>query len=289
MKMATPKLKTQLERLYKTYDITFLSSDPLEFVHRFKDARDREIVGLIASSLAYGKVAGIKKSVETVLALMNNEPYRFTMNFKPEKHEKAFSGFIHRFNNGDDIRCLLYFMRQMFEQSGSIGEFFTKGYIPNEKNIKSGLISFSERTLALDSSEIYKTKKLPKKAGVRFFFPSPSDGSPCKRLNLYLRWMVRRGDALDFGLWKDISPSKLVMPLDTHVARISRYIGLTSRENASWLMAEEVTENLKKLDPNDPVKYDFAIARLGILEECKGRKKPEKCKGCLIRELCVVR
>jgi len=220
---------------------------------------------------------------------MNNEPYRFTMNFKPEKHEKAFSGFIHRFNNGDDIRCLLYFMRQMFEQSGSIGEFFTKGYIPNEKNIKSGLISFSERTLALDSSEIYKTKKLPKKAGVRFFFPSPSDGSPCKRLNLYLRWMVRRGDALDFGLWKDISPSKLVMPLDTHVARISRYIGLTSRENASWLMAEEVTENLKKLDPNDPVKYDFAIARLGILEECKGRKKPEKCKGCLIRELCVVR
>src|SRR3990172_2493022 len=287
--MATPKLKTQLERLYKTYDIAFLSSVPLEFVHRFKDDRDREITGLIASSLAYGKVAGIKRSVETVLALMNNEPYRFTINFKPEKHEKAFSGFIHRFNNGDDIRCLLYFMRQMFEESGSIGGFFTKGYIPDEKNIKSALVSFSERTLALDSSEIYKTKKLPKKAGVRFFFTSPSDGSPCKRLNLYLRWMVRRNDALDFGIWKDISPSKLVMPLDTHVARISRYIGLTSRENASWLMAEEGTENLKKLDPNDPVKYDFAIARLGIIEECKGRKKPEKCKGCLIRELCVVR
>src|SRR3989304_5091549 len=94
MKMATPKLKTQLERLYKTYDITFLSSDPLEFVHRFKDARDREIVGLIASSLAYGKVAGIKKSVETVLALMNNEPYRFTMNFKPAQHVRASSGVI---------------------------------------------------------------------------------------------------------------------------------------------------------------------------------------------------
>src|SRR3990170_1715024 len=144
MKMATPKLKTQLERLYKTYDITFLSSDPLEFVHRFKDARDREIVGLIASSLAYGKVGGKKKSVETVLALMNNEPYGFTMNFKPEKHEKAFSGFIHRFNNGDDIRCLLYFMRQMFEQSGSIGGFFMEEYNPDEKNIKSALVSFSE-------------------------------------------------------------------------------------------------------------------------------------------------
>lgn len=287
--MATTKLKTQLERLYRTYDIAFLSSDPLEFVHRYKDARDREIAGLIASSLAYGKVTSIKKSVETVLALMDNKPYGFVSHFKPEKHEKAFSGFTHRFNNGDDIRCLLYFMKQMFEASGSIGGFFTEAYEPDEKNIKSGLISFCERTLSLDSMPIYKTKKLPEKAGVRFFFPSPLDGSPCKRLCLYLRWMVRRGDALDFGIWKDISPSKLVMPLDTHVARISRYIGLTKRESASWLMAEEVTENLKKLDPKDPVKYDFAIARLGILEECKGRKKPEKCKGCLIRELCVVR
>ena len=287
--MATPKLKTQLERLYRTYDIAFLSTDPLEFVHRFKDARDREIVGLIASSLAYGKVMGIKRSVETVLALMGNEPYGFVSHFKPEKYVKAFSGFIHRFNDGDDIRCLLYFIKQMFEKSGSIGGFFMQAYNQDEKNIKSALVSFCERTLSLDSSAIYKTKKLPEKAGVRFFFPSPSDGSPCKRLNLYLRWMVRRNDALDFGIWKDVSPSKLVMPLDTHVARISRYIGLTSRENASWLMAEEVTENLKKLDSKDPVKYDFAIARLGILEECKGRKKPEKCKGCLIRELCVVR
>src|SRR3972149_8743792 len=157
-KMDTTKLKTKLERLYRTYDIAFLSSDPLEFVHRFKDTRDREITGLIASSLAYGKVAGIKKSVEAVLDLMGNKPYGFTMNFKPEKHEKAFSGFIHRFNNGEDIRSLLYFMRQMFEQSGSIGGFFTKAYNPDEKNIKSALVSFSERTLALDSRPIYKTK-----------------------------------------------------------------------------------------------------------------------------------
>ena len=288
MKMATPKLKTQLERLYKTYDITFLSSDPLEFVHRFKDARDREIAGFIASSLASGRVAGIKRSVETVLALMNTEPYRFTINFKPEKHEKAFSGFIHRFNNGDDVACLLWFARQMIEEKGSSGGFFERGYSKKDINIKNALSSFSEGALSLDSSAVYAKRELGPKAGVRFFFPNPKDGSPCKRLNLYLRWMVRRGDRLDFGQWKGVDPASLVIPLDTHIARISQNIGLTKRTSPDWKMAEEVTEALRKLDPKDPIKYDFAICRLGILDRCPKKADRSKCASCLIAGICVL-
>ncbi|MBI5561090.1 MAG: TIGR02757 family protein [Deltaproteobacteria bacterium] len=286
--MDAKNLKHQLDILYTTYNESFLSSDPLWFVHRFRTDRDREITGLIASSLAYGRVDGIKKSIGRVMDIMGWQPYEFTISFNPFRHGKAFSTFTHRFNNGGDMACLIYFAKQMIAEQGGIGGFFLAGCSPEDKNIKGSLESFSERALKLGSASIYGSKKLPDKAGVRFFFPSPSDGSPCKRLNLYLRWMVRK-DSLDFGIWKGIGPEKLIIPLDTHIARISRYIGLTKRKTADWKTAEEITESLKTLDPGDPVKYDFSIARLGILEECKKKKDPGKCTACLIKNICVVR
>ncbi len=282
------KLRRRLERLYATYDHAFLSSDPIEFVHRFKAKRDREVVGLIASSLAYGRVDTIKRSIQRVLDIMGWKPYTFTVNFDPAKDGRLFSGFKHRFNDGRDISCLIYFARQMIEGYGSIGAFFNKGYKPVHANIKEALISFSERTLALDTAGLYGTERLPERAGVRFFFPSPAAKSPCKRLNLYLRWMVRSADSLDFGLWKGINPSKLVIPLDTHIARISGYIGLTGRTTPDWKMAEEITENLKRLDPSDPVKYDFALSRLGILEECRRKRDAARCRSCLIKDICII-
>lgn len=280
--------KGYLDRLYETFDLDFLSTDPLEFVHRFDRPEDREIVGLIASSLAYGRVAGIKRSIERVMAVVGSSPYRFTKGFSPERDTALFSGFKHRFNSGADISALIYFARQMIEESGSIGGFFLKGYSPGHRNIKEALSAFSENVLSLDSAQVYKRKRLPEKAGVRFFFPSPAGGSPCKRLNLYLRWMVRRADRLDFGQWKGVDPSKLVIPLDTHIARISRNIGLTVRANPDWKMAEEITEGLKRLDPADPVKYDFALCRLGILERCPRKASAENCERCMIREICVL-
>lgn len=285
--MVNKTVKRHLDRLYRTFDIRFLSSDPLLFVHRFKRKEDREIVGLIASSLAYGRVAGIKKSVENVLRVMGDAPYLFTMKFKPRRQARLFSGFVHRFNTGEDIVCLLSFMRQMIEEKGSIGGFFTEGYSPEDKNVKNALISFSERALRLDAYGIYGTDSLPKEAGVRFFFPTPANGSPCKRLNLYLRWMVRR-DKLDMGLWKGIGPSRLVIPIDTHIARISKNIGLTGRSTPDWKMAEEITEALKEFDPEDPVKYDFALCRLGILDKCPRKADMRKCEDCLIKKICVL-
>ena len=282
------RLKHSLDKLYKTYNRTFLRSDPLWFVHQFKKNRDRELAGLIASSLAYGRVKGIKKSIERVLDIMGWEPYEFTVAFKPSKYKGAFRTFTHRFTGGDDIVCLIYFAKQMLNEYGSIGGFFIKGCSPDDKNVKNSLASFSDRALKLGCGGIYGTKKLPLRAGVRFLFPSPVLGSPCKRLNLYLRWMVRK-DGLDFGIWKDMEPSKLVIPLDTHIARISGYIGLTKRNTADWKTAEEITDALKKLDPSDPVKYDFSLSRLGILEECRRKKDPVKCRACLIKNICVIR
>lgn len=286
-------LKRLLERLYKTFDASFLSTDPLCFVHGFERAQDREIAGLIASSLAYGRVEGIKNSIARVLGVMGKSPHDFTMAFRPERDSKRFALFAHRFNTGSDICALILIAQKMIKSAGSIGGFFLRGYCPADENIKNALVVFSDNALALcdKSSGIYgKGGKgpLPEDAGVRFFFPNPLDGSACKRLNLYLRWMVRRGDSLDFGIWKDVSPAKLVIPLDTHVARISKNIGLTALSSPGWSMAEDITRALKRLDPKDPVKYDFALCRLGILDKCPRTKDLKKCESCLIRNICIL-
>jgi len=281
-------LKGVLDRLYTTFDRDSISPDPLEFVHRFTEPGDQEIAGLIASSLAYGRVDQIKRSINRVMEVMEWSPYDFTMAFSPKRDMKRFNGFVRRFNSGDDVACLISFARQMIEEAGSIGGFFMRGVDHNDGTIKNALTSFTAAALALDSKPIYGAREVPEKAGVRFFFPSPKDGSPCKRLNLYLRWMVRRGDTIDLGLWRDVEPATLIIPLDTHIARISQNIGLTMRRSPDWKMAEEITAHLAKLDPEDPVKYDFALCRLGILDYCPKRRDPAKCLECLIKELCVL-
>ena len=291
------KLKTKLDSLLTKYGRSYLESDPLMFPHRYSSNADREIVGLISAVLAYGQVKIIQTNVGKILRIMGSSPYDFTMNFDPSlaKNKTAFSSFKHRFNDGRDVMALIYYIRQMFESHGSIGAFFTEGYSSDHENIKEALISFTERTLTLSTGGAYgKNIKPPKDSYVRFLFPSPKDGSTCKRLNLYLRWMVRsdshltKNDRLDFGLWKDIPPSKLVIPVDTHIARISRNLGLTDKKTTNWRVAEEITERLKALDPKDPVKYDFSLCRLGILDECPSKVDKVKCAKCLIKEVCIL-
>lgn len=281
------KLKTYLEELYRTYDKKFLDTDPLKFAHLYSKKEDQEIVGLISSSLAYGKVERIFVSIEKVLKIMGDKPYEFVMNFNPREDAKKFDAIQHRFTNGKDVACLLFFVKQAVEKYGPLEAFFMMGYSQEEENIKKALTDFVERLLSIDCTSFYHNGILPSGAGVRYLLPSPKQGSPCKRLNLFLRWMVRRGDRLDLGLWERVSPSKLVIPLDTHVARISQYLGLTKLKIASWKMAEDVTRSLKKLDPHDPTKYDFAICRLGIIHHCLRKLDLGKCLECLLREVCI--
>ncbi len=285
--MNLPLLKRKLDDLYQTYDNAYLSTDPLMFLHRYDDPADIEIVGLVCSSLAYGNVKMIQRSIRRVLDLMGERPAGYVRRFDARSRASDFSSISHRFNRGLDIVLLLHYVRQMLEMKGSIGEFFRAGYEPDAPNIGTALSSFVKRVLALDCRPVFPGGVLPRYAGVRFFFPSPSSKSACKRLNLYLRWMVRRDDGLDLGLWDFVSPSHLVIPLDTHVARICSLIGLTDRKSPGWAMAVEITENLKRLDPSDPVRYDFAICRLGILDKCPKVRSAQKCADCVIRGLCV--
>ena len=272
-----------LETLRARYGARFLSSDPLEFPRRFDRSEDREIVGLVASSLAYGNVTTIRASVERVLARIGPRPGAFVRSIEPHHDLDRFLDFRHRWNTGRDVVCLLYFVRQMIERFGSVGAFFREVYDPSEEGIGTSLARFSESALALDHGGLYGFGELPRSAGVRYFFPSPKAGSACKRLNMFLRWMVRPDDGVDLGLWEFVSPSRLVIPLDTHIARIGLHLGWARRKTPDWKMALEITRWLARLDPEDPVKYDFVLSRMGILKRCPRHPRPLHCDLCELK------
>jgi uncharacterized protein (TIGR02757 family) len=256
------ELRRRLDALYEHYDQRFVDPDPLQFVRAFDDHEDREVVGLIASALAYGNVTQIKRSIAAVLELLGPRPARALARLAPRQAARRLRAFRHRFNDGRDVACLLHFVRQMRE-SGSVESFFAAGPLQGSADVGPALASFAERTLALDHAGLYGRGPLPPGAGVRFFFPSPRDGSACKRLNLYLRWMVRRG-GVDLGVWRTVDPAQLVVPLDAHIFNIARRVRLTRYRSAGWPMAVDITRRLRRLDPRDPVKYDFALHRMGL-------------------------
>ena len=276
------RLRPLLDDLYKKYSLSYLESDPVYFPHQYKDPLDIEIVGLISSALAYGKVDLFKPKIACILGVMGKSPSAYIRTFDPAG-EKRFDSFVYRFNRGADITHLLSVIHLIIKDSGSIKGFFLKGYMTGDPDIERALSSFVNRVLEMDCMEAFPDGRLSD--GFRHLFPTPGKGG-CKRLNMYLRWMVRK-DSIDFGLWKEIPSSKLIMPIDTHVARLSRYLGLSKRKSVDWKMAKEVTESLKILDPMDPVKYDFALSRLGILNECPAKRDESKCWECGISGVCV--
>ncbi len=281
-------LKRRLDGLYRRYGPGYLHTDPVSVPRSYAEPEDREVAGLITAALAYGQVPQIMASVRRVMAIMGERPAAFVRRFDPGRDRALLRGFVHRFNDARDMGLLLHFTRQALDRSGSLEGFFLEGYSAGDDDIGPALSSFVRRMLALDCSAYYRKGVLPAAAGVRFFLPSPDGGSTCKRLNLFLRWMVRPDDGVDFGIWRGVSPSKLIIPLDTHVSRIAAAIGLTSRRTAGWKMAREVTGRLRAMDVGDPVKYDFALCRLGILDECPRRRDPVKCRGCELRPHCVL-
>jgi uncharacterized protein (TIGR02757 family) len=261
--MNRARLRRRLEALYRHYDHRFVDPDPLELVRAQRTDEDREVVGLIASALAYGNVRQIKRSISAVLETLGPSPARAVRRLEPQTAARTLERFKHRFNDGRDVACLLFFVRQMLEAHGSVEGFFADGAAVEHPHVGPALASFSARALLLDDGGLYSSRTLPAQAGVRFFFPSPSSGSACKRLNLYLRWMVRR-EGVDLGVWRRLDPARLIIPLDAHVLAISRRVGLTRYRSPGWAMAVDITARLRRLDPADPVKYDFALHRMGL-------------------------
>lgn len=275
-------LRTSLDSLYHDFNAVDSASDPVHLVRPFADPRDREIAGFCAGALAFGRVASVLSSIEALFRIMGPHPAQFVRHFEPDAPHPALRAMVHRWTRGVDLVALLWILRQMLEQSGTLEQFFLEGYTPSDDDIGPALESFSTRALALDVRRAYG--RMPARPGVCYFFPRPSAGSACKRLNLFLRWMVR-SDEVDLGVWTRVSAGKLIVPLDTHIIRLGRCLKLTRYRSPGWRMAADITASLRALDADDPVRFDFSICHVGMMNACGfGRKQGDT--QCPFRGLC---
>jgi uncharacterized protein (TIGR02757 family) len=277
-------LKRTLDRLYADYNYPDSAADPIQIVRRYTVPEDREVVAFCAASLAFGRVASVLQSIERLIAIMGAHPADYVRRFEPARHAPAFAGLVHRWTREHDLIALVWVLRQMLDRSGSIEGFFVDGYDPSAEDVGTALDSFSTRAMSLDLTAAYGRGRAGRARGVSYFFPRPSKGSACKRLNLFLRWMVRR-DALDLGVWTRVSPSKLVVPLDTHVIRVGQCLRLTRYTSPGWAMARDITAALKRIDPDDPIRYDFSLCHLGMMNAC-GFSRAQADAQCPLRGVC---
>ena len=275
-------LKAELDRLYDTFNDEHSATDPIHIVRRYTRSDDVEVVAFCAASLAFGRVASVLRSIERLVAILGERPAAYIRRFDPARDGAAFKGLVHRWTRERDLVALVWVIRQMLERSGSIEGFFLAGYDESAPDLAGALDSFSARAMGLDLTAAYG--KVPKRPGVGYFFPRPSKGSACKRLNLFLRWMVRH-DALDLGVWTHVPAAKLVVPLDTHVIRVGRCLRLTTYTSPGWKMARDITTSLTRIDPADPVRYDFSICHLGMMNAC-GFSRAQADAQCPLRGVC---
>lgn len=281
--LAADKLTQVLESLYEKYNHReFIGLDPLQFVYKYSDPADMEVAGFLSSALAYGRVQQISNSLETLFAIMGKSPAGFVANFTP-KDARLLKDFKHRFNTGQDIADLIVLLKHAINKHGSIEGYFLQGYSDSDENILPGLTNFCDGL-----AQLYASRHCGKSSrGLMYLFASPSRKSACKRLNLFLRWMVRKDD-VDSGIWKSIAPSKLIVPIDVHMARLCRILGFHDSKNITLKTAVEITRQFAKIAPLDPARYDFALSRIGIIENCSG-KLNEKCPQCQLYGYCIIK
>ena len=282
--MARPiTIKHRLDDLYRGFDHAESASDPVHIVRRYRSPEDQEIVGFCAAALAFGRVASVLNSIESLLAVVGPHPAAFVRSFDPVRDGAPLQPLVHRWIRGRDLVALLLILQRMLREHGSIERFFLAGDDSSAPDVRTGLDSFSTRALATDLTAAYG-RRLPARPGVCYFFPRPSAGSACKRLNLFLRWMVRK-DAIDLGVWRAVSPARLIVPLDTHVIRLGHCLRLTSYASPGWNMAAEITASLRALDAIDPVRYDFSLCHVGMMGAC-GYGLKQRDGQCPLRGEC---
>ena len=274
------KIKDVLHRLYEKYNHrNCIKPDPLQFVYRYKKPADMEVAGLLSASLAYGRVRQIEDSLNDLFSRMGASPYAFVLDFDKAKRQKL-SSFKHRFTTGEDIADLLVVLQKVLQEKGSIEKQFLSGYRNSDENIIPALSKFCDSLY-----EIYREQTGREASrGLRYLVASPANGSACKRLNLFLRWMVR-DDEVDTGLWKAVDKAKLLVPVDVHIGRLCRILGLYERKTVSLASAVEITKSFAEISPSDPVKYDFALSRVGITQGCNGKYRAE-CAACELFDFC---
>ena len=271
-----------LDGLYAQFNIDHAAADPVYIVKRYTRPDDQEVVAFLAGALAFGRVASVLASIEAVLAVMGPRPAAYVRAFEPSRDAAGLAHIVHRWTSGADLAALIWILRQMLDAHGSIEGFFAAGHDAGAEDVQAGLESFSTRALALDVSAVYGPRR--PRPGVAYFFSRPSSGGACKRLNLFLRWMVRK-DVVDLGLWTAVRPAQLVVPLDTHVIRVGRCLGLTRYASPGWRMAADITRALRRIDPEDPVRYDFSLCHVGMMGAC-GYGTARGDQQCPLRGAC---
>jgi uncharacterized protein (TIGR02757 family) len=267
------------------------ASDPVEFVHRFETNADRELVALVAANLAFGNVKAIRLKVAELLDRIGPSPSKAAED--PAKLHALLDGWKHRVFKGEDVAKLLAGARAVQKASGSLGKAFQKALKeadaalddPHEA-FREALAVFCDRIRVAGGLPLPGESKKSDRRGPVSLLSNARAGGGAKRLLLFLRWMIRPADGIDLGLW-DIPPSRLLMPVDVHIHKLSRNLGFTRRNDVSWKTAVEITDALGRFDPSDPTRYDFSLCHMGMLQRCPSRRDPVRCEGCGVRPVCI--
>jgi len=280
--MVKGSLQPRLDELYASFNFPESAFDPIQVVRRYERLEDRELIAFIAAGLAFGRVASVVNSIETVCAVLGPRPADFIRRFDPATDSAPLLPIVHRWIRGRDIVALLWILKTMLDEAGSLEAYYARGWSAEAADVSDSLESFSERARAINLKPAYG--KVPKVPGVYFFFSRPSSGGACKRLNLFLRWMVRK-DGVDPGGWKTPLAGQLVIPLDTHTIRSGKCLRLTKRASPGWKMAADITASLRAIDPADPVRYDFSLCHLSMMGAC-GYKTRQRDSQCPLKGVC---
>ena len=269
-----------LRELHATFDHQRRRAvDPVEFAHRYRRREDIEVAALLSASLAYGRVDLFRPKLAALFEAMGPSPGDFAASFDPRRHARVFEGFRYRFNVPADLAVLTAGAGALLRRGGSLESGFD-AQLP----LQEALSGFAATLRGVPRAAIERA--LGPVRGLAHLVPEPLRGSTSKRLLLFMRWMVRGPDGVDFGLWRTVSPARLVIPLDTHIARMSKHLGLTARRDLSWRTAVEVTDALRLVDARDPVKFDFALCHFGMSGDCPLRPEALHCRACLLRGAC---
>lgn len=271
------RIGAALERVRAGCDVASrVEADPVGVVHRFTRPLDQELVGLVAALIAFGNVKTIRAKLEEAVRRIGPSPHRAADD--PEALGARLAGWKHRVFIGDDIARLLVGARAVQRESGSLGARFASE-LGARGTVREALAALA------DAIRAYGRLTSKTRRGPAHLLPDPRRTSGSKRLFLYLRWMVRPADGVDLGLWP-VDPAVLLCPVDTHIHKLARNLGFTRRSDLSWTTTEEITRALARFDAADPVKYDFALCHLGMLQGCPSRRDPSRCEGCGIKDVC---
>jgi uncharacterized protein (TIGR02757 family) len=266
-----------------------LSVDPVGVVHRYERREDQELVALMASAVAFGNVKALRAKLEDALARLGPRVAQIA----EDEHDvmARLLGWKHRVYRGEDLGRLLVGARRVQHASGSLGARFRRD-LEEHGELRAALVAFTAAlreaggfSRPARSADAAPTAIAARTRGAAHILADPSGASACKRLLLFLRWMIREADGVDLGLWS-VPASVLLIPVDTHIHKLSRNLGFTRRKDLSWKTAVEITDALRAFDPSDPTKYDFALCHLGMLQRCPSRKDPERCRGCAVLPVC---